>query len=240
MHIHTYICMHVYTYIYMCLCIYIHTFTCLYIHLHIHAYIYIHLHLYAPIYKYISLCASLSIYISIHLHTSLHIYIHLCKSIYIYIHLYMSIYIYVCLYICVHIYIYICIYIYIYTYIYICPAACLRAVSKQIYSHETPNPFPLPIHPTICPLPHSRRAPGIPCDRMSTQGRPRQQRRKPRASTDAAGNRKRGLCAPLADRAEKRRAPGAPKDDDRQQRPRPRHCSDVLAQKTQSTGPPAQ
>ena len=85
---------------------------------------------------------------------------------------------------------------------------------KQIYSHETLNPFPLPIHPTICPLPHSRWAPGIgPCDRMSTQGRPRQQRRKPRANTDAAGTRKRGLCAPLADRAEKRRAPGAPKDD---------------------------
>jgi len=41
---------------------------------------------------------------------------------------------------------------------------------------------------------------------MSTQGRPRQQRRKPRASTDTAGNRKRGLCAPFADRAEKRRA----------------------------------
>ena len=40
---------------------------------------------------------------------------------------------------------------------------------------------------------------------MSTQGRPRQQRQKPRASTDAAGTRQRGLCAPLADRAEKRR-----------------------------------
>ena len=162
--------------------------------------------LYTNIYLYVHLCTS--IYISIHLYTSLHIYIHLCKSIYIYIHLYMPIYIYVCLYICIHIYIYICLYICIYTYIYICPAACLRAISKQIYSHETPIPFPLPIHHTLCPLPHSRRAPDIPCDRMSTQGRPRQQRRKPRASTDAAGNRKRGLCAPLADRATKRRAPG--------------------------------
>ena len=66
--------------------------------------------------------------------------------------------------------------------------ACLQAVSKQIYSHETPNTFPLPIHHTLYPLPHSRRAPDIPCDQMSTQGRPRHQRRKPRASTDAAGN----------------------------------------------------
>ena len=52
---------------------------------------------------------------------------------------------------------------------------------------------------------------------------------KPRATTDAAGNHKRGLCAPLAGRAEKLRAPGAPKDDDRQQRPRTRYCSDVLS-----------
>ena len=154
--------------------------------------------LYTKIYLYVHVCTSMYIYL--HLYTSLHIYLHLCPSIYIYIHLYTSIYIYVCLYICIHIYIYICLYIYIYTCIYVCPAACLRAVSKQIYSHETPIPFPLPIHHTLCPLPHSRRAPDIPCDRMSTQGRPRQQRQKPRASTDAAGNRTRGLCAPLAAR----------------------------------------
>ena len=172
----------------------------------------------------ISICPYTQIYIcmciSIHLSTSLYIHIHLYTSIYTYVNLYTStyIYIYAYLYLCVpiylytYIYIYICLYIYIYTYIYICPAAGLRAISKQIYSHETPIPFPLPIHHTLCPLPHSRRAPDIPCDRMSTQGRPRQQRRKPRASTDGAGNRKRGLCAPLADRAEKRRTPGRLRD----------------------------
>jgi len=176
----------------------LHVHTYIYIYTHICTYLYISMPLYTIIYLYVHLCTS--IYISIHIYTSLHIYIHLCKSIYIYIHLHMPIYIYVCIYICLHIYIYMTLYIYIYTYIYICPAACLRAVSKQIYSHETPNPFPLPIHPTNCPLPHSRRAPGIPCDRMSTQGRPRQQRRKPRASTDAAGTLQHGLCEPLADR----------------------------------------
>ena len=148
----------------------IYIYVCLYICIHIYMYIC----LYAPIYKYISLCASLSIYISINLHTSLHIYIQICKSIYVYIHLYTSIYIYVCLYICVHIYIHICIYIYIYTYINICPAACLRAVSKQMYSHQNTQPLPN-IHHTTCPLPHSRRAPGIPCDQMSTQGRPKRE-----------------------------------------------------------------
>ena len=160
--------------------------------------------LYTSIYLYVHLYTST--YISIHLYTSLHIYIHLCKSIYIYIHLYMP-YIYVCLYICVHIYIYICIYIYIYIYIYTHMSSCMLAscFETDILSRNT-QPFPLPIHPTNCPLPHSRRAPGIPCDRMSTQGRPRQQRRKSRTRTDAAGNRKRGLCAHLADRAEKRRA----------------------------------
>jgi len=203
--------MHVYTYIYVSLCIYIHAFTCPYIHLHIHAYMYIPLHFYALIYNYISLCASLYIhlhlytyiYISTHLYTSMQIYIHLHTSSYAHLHLCVHIYLFT------YIYIYMTLYIYIYTYIYICPAACLRAVSKQIYSHETPNPFPLPIHPTNCPLPHSRRAPGIPCDRMSTQKRPRQQRRKPRASTDTAGNRKRGLCAPFADRKKK----GGPQAD---------------------------
>ena len=141
--------------------------------------------LYTNIYLYVHLCTS--IYISIHLYTSLHIYIHLCKSIYIYIHLHMPIYIYVCLYICIHIYIYICLYIYIYTYIYICPAACLRAVSKQIYSHETPNPSP-PQHP-----PHNLPAPPFQAGARHTL-RPDEHPRTTKTAAAEATASQRWLC----------------------------------------------
>ena len=81
---------------------------------------------------------------------------------------------------------------------------CMLAsgLETDLLSRNT-QPLPLSHPPNHLPAPPLQAAAGNPCNQMSTQGRPRQQRWKPRASTDAAGNRKRWLCAQLADRTKR-------------------------------------
>ena len=87
---------------------------------------------------------------------------------------------------------------------------CMHACCLEIdlLSPKT-KPLPPPHPPHYLPTPPRRQAPGTPYDRMSTQGRPRQQLRKPRPRTDATGNRKRGLCAPTVERKQR----GGPQTD---------------------------